>query len=137
MKPFIPFILILSLLMACAPSAPADDLNGKWTLAAYGDPASPTPALPNVKAHLIFKDGQLSGNVGCNSFGGEYRISGDTITFEPVFSTEMACPDTDAQEQGVLSVLQGTVTYKHNDTSLILTSADGMMVRLALSDIEF
>lgn len=134
MKRIILFVIALSLLSACS-ATPAVDVSGDWSLVAYGDSAGPTPALPGVDTSLSFKDGQISGNVGCNSFGGAYQLKGNTITFEPIVSTEMYCEMVADQEQGVLAVLQGSVTVEREGSFLTLTSKDGQVVILTPRDL--
>jgi len=121
------FVLAV-VLIACSTSKP--DITGDWKLVSYGDAASPTPALPDVDASIKFEDGQMSGNVGCNGFGGAYELSGDEITFSGIMSTMMFCEQTSAQEQGVLSVFSdnGALQIQLNGDSLTIASADGASV---------
>jgi len=116
------FILALS---ACSSAKP--DISGDWKLVSYGNAANPTPALPTVDSSLQFNNGQMSGNVGCNGFGGEYKLNGDQITFSGIMSTLMFCEETSAQEQGVLSVLSdnAALQIQVNGGSLTITSTDG------------
>lgn len=122
------FILAL-ILSACSSAKP--DISGDWKLISYGDIANPTPALPDVVDTTIqFENGQMNGNVGCNSFGGRYELSGDKISFSGIMSTLMYCEETSAQEQGVLSVFSDNVALRiqSNGNNLTITSADGASV---------
>jgi heat shock protein HslJ len=131
MKRLIFFAIVLIMLGACSPSSTAN-VSGEWKLISYGDKTNPTPALPDVDTTISFIDGQLGGNVGCNSFGGEYQLKGDTLSFGSIMSTEMYCEQTMEQEAGVLAVFSsGTVKAALNDNVLTLTSADGSVVILA------
>jgi heat shock protein HslJ len=129
MKRIILFAIALFLLAACS-SSPKVDLSGAWKLISYGAKTNPTPALPDVDTTITFENGQISGNVGCNTFGGEYKMKGDKITFGPVMSTEMFCETTWAQEQGVLGIItnNGAVTIQLTGDTLTITSADGLSV---------
>ncbi len=129
MKRMILFVIALSLLSACSAS-PAVDIFGDWSLVAYGDKDEPTSAIEQVDSYIKFAAGQVSGNVGCNSFGGSYQLKGNTITFDSVMSTAMYCEQTMEQEAGVLAVLQGSVTVKMEGDLLTLTSEDGQVVVL-------
>ena len=133
MKRIILFATALFLLAACSAS-PKVDVAGEWKLISYGDKTNPTPALPGVDTTIKFENGQLSGNVGCNSFGGEYKVKGDKISFEPIMSTEMYCETTWAQEQGVLGILtsSGAVTVQLAGDILTITSADGSSVLILM-----
>ena len=119
------FILILA---ACSPAKP--EISGDWKLVSYGDAANPTPALPDVDTTLTFENGQMSGNVGCNGFGGGYELSGETITFSGIMSTMMFCQETSVQEQGVLGVFSDNapLPIQLNGDTLTITSADGASV---------
>ena len=61
--------------------------NSQWRVAAINGEA--TPALPNYR--MAFARGRVSGQFGCNHFGGDYRLRGDTLTTGAVAMTEMAC----------------------------------------------
>ena len=105
------------------------NLTGEWKLVSYGDAAAPTPALPGVDTSISFEDGQFGGTVGCNSFGGDYKINGDQMSIGSVFSTMMFCDQTSAQESAVLAILSGkTMTITQNGNLLTLSSTDGKSV---------
>jgi heat shock protein HslJ len=55
--------------------------------------------IPDSTLTIHFEDGQVSGNGGCNSYGGEYRVSGDKLKLEKLMSTLMACADPAMMEQ--------------------------------------
>lgn len=124
------------LLAACSGGASASpSLTGTWKLISYGDPAGPTPAVPEVDTSVIFgEDGTVSGNVGCNSFGGNYKLDGNSITFGPISATLMMCADPAIgdQETTVLDTLSETVTYAIDGNTLTIRSANqGSIVVLA------
>ncbi len=125
------FLLTLAFLILSACSSASVDITGEWRLVSYGDAANPTPAIPNVDTSIKFDSkGQLNGNVGCNGFGGNYEMSGDTITFNSIMSTLMYCEETSAQEQAVLGVFSDNVKLQiqMNGNTLTITSADGASV---------
>ncbi len=121
------FILILTL-SACAGNAVS--LAGEWTLISYGNASNPTLALPDAETSLTFgTDGQFGGNVGCNSLGAGYQVSGNQVTFEGVISTLMFCEETMYQESAVLKILsKKTLNIELNGNQLTLTSQDGSSV---------
>ena len=89
-------IALLSLLIYACSNADSLSLNGmSWELVAIG---KHTP-LADSHITLTFEDGQVSGNSGCNSFGGEYKLKGDSIEFGMLMSTMMACADSARMEQ--------------------------------------
>lgn len=128
MKRFFLIAIVVLALAACSPAKP--DLSGEWKLVSYGDIANPTPALPDVDTSIQFESGQMSGNVGCNGFGGTYELGGDKITFSGIMSTMMYCEETSAQEQAVLAVFSDGVKLpvQLNGNSLTIISADGASV---------
>ena len=128
MKKYVFALLVLLILAACAGGSSAS-VTGTWKLVSYGDPASPTSAAPDVDTSIEFKEGQLTGNVGCNGFGGNYEVDGDKITFSEVVSTLMFCegPVGD-QETTTLNVLHETATFVLDGNTLTITSADGSSV---------
>lgn len=128
------FLTILSAAFAVALSACAANgasLTGTtWKLASYGPKVAQTAAASDVDTSLVIgADGKLSGNMGCNSMGGEFTVSGDKITFKNVYATEMACDEPRMLQEGAaFKVLQGTATYKVDGDVLTVTSSDGLDV---------
>jgi len=119
------FILFGIMLAACA-STPSP-AGTTWKLVSYGPVDYPVSAVTNVETSVVFsQDGKVSGSVGCNSFSGDYKISGSQVTFESVAATMMACEDSlMQQESNVLNVLTGTVNFKLDGDTLTLATMDG------------
>jgi len=121
-------LLVVFVLAACAGGSSAS-VEGQWKLVSYGSPSNQTPAVPDVETSIEFKDGQMSGNVGCNGFGGEYEVKGDTITFGPVMATLMFCEGpVGEQEMVTLAVFQESATFVMDGDRLTITSGDGNSV---------
>ena len=126
------FLIMLSAAFALAISACAANgtslVGTSWKLASYGPKVAQTAAISDVVTTLtIGADGKLSGNLGCNNMGGEYTVSGETITFKNVYATEMACPEPQMLQEGAaFKVLQDSVTFKVDGDILTVTSADGI-----------
>lgn len=121
-------LLILTGIILSACSGSSASFEGEWTLVSYNG----TPALPNVETSINFgADGQFSGNVGCNGFGSEYKVSGDEVTFGAIVSTMMYCEAVAEQESAVIAALsQNPVKFQLDGRSLTLTSADGASISL-------
>lgn len=132
MKKTILIAIALVILSACSSgSAASVDITGEWKLISYGDAANPTPAIPKVDSSITFEsNGQIRGNVGCNSFGGNYEVNGAKITFNSMMATLMYCEESSSQEQAVLSVFSDNMklSIQMNDDTLTITSADGSSV---------
>lgn len=118
-------LLIAIALSACSGGGSSVSIDGQWKLVSYGSSSDQKPALPDVETSIEFKDGQLSGNVGCNSFGGDYKVKGNTMELGPIMTTEMYCEAVAEQESGTYAVLQGSVTFMLDGNTLTITSADG------------
>ena len=114
-------LLVIVALSACSGSS-SPSLVGDWKLVSYNS----TPALPEVDTNITFDAERMGGSVGCNSFGGDYKVSGATITFGPVMSTMMACDEKIMQQEGsVLGTFVETVNFKMDGNTLTITSTDG------------
>lgn len=128
MKKYVFALLALLILSACS-SGNSASVTGTWKLVSYGSASNQTPATADVDTSIEFKDGQVNGNVGCNGFGGDYKVDGDRLTFGPIMSTMMFCegPVGD-QEMGTLMVLKESATFVLDGDTLTVTSADGSAI---------
>jgi len=105
-------------------SAPASLTGTEWIL----QDLAGTPALPNVKATLAFPEaGRAVGNASCNRFTGSAEISGDTIKFEILASTRLACADNavSSQETEYLKALAAAAKRFELKDSTLLIYAEG------------
>jgi heat shock protein HslJ len=129
MKKLVIGLLVLFVLAACTGGSPAT-IKGKWELVSHGSPSSQTPAVPDVDTSIEFgSDGRMSGNVGCNILGGEFKVDGDTITLGGVMSTMMFCEGpVGEQEMTTVAVFQESATFVLDGDTLTITSADGNSV---------
>jgi heat shock protein HslJ len=118
--------LMTILLAACAGTNPLSDTT--WELVSYGAIDNQIPALPDVDATISFDaDGEVSGNVGCNDFGGSAKIDGDKIVAGPLMATEMYCERGMEQEMAVLMLLYGDLAFEIDGDTLTIFSEDGSM----------
>jgi heat shock protein HslJ len=106
---------------ACAPlTRTSDPLEGSnWTLESLG----PTNALESNKPTLRFSEGLVRGSAGCNSFQGDYSITGQKIAFSELAMTLMACPEPEGvmdQEQSYVRALQQVDRFEFSEGRLIL-----------------
>ena len=119
-----------------APSTAPSLAGTAWTLVSYGSPDAPTPVVTGVQSTLIFgTSGSVNGSGGCNSYGGQYTVQGDQISFQQIMHTMMACADeqVNQQEQKFLLALQNagsfdiseghlTIHYDNNQGALTFVS---------------
>lgn len=104
--------------------------TGIWQLIQLGDPNAPTPALPDAAPTIEFDAGQLGGSAGCNSYFGEYTVSGSTLTVAgSLGSTMMACDEPRmSQETAYLSALAASQSFSFDGTRLVIRYAGGELV---------
>lgn len=92
-----------------------------WVLTTYMDQQPISEHQPSLK----FEIEQISGNTGCNQYGGSYQINGDEISFDGIYSTEMACLAPEGlmeQERTYLELLSSATRF---------TLADGVLTIFA------
>lgn len=108
-----------------ASAAPPSLANTSWTIAAING-AAPTAER---KAELRFTEDRISGNAGCNSFGGGYSVAGDTLTTTQLISTKMACAGAGMdQENAVFKILGQPMTVaRQADGTLVLSDDAGSL----------
>jgi heat shock protein HslJ len=78
--------------------------------------------LQNVaaKAYQIefSNDGQMSTKI-CNNIGGKFTITGNSISFGPVRSTKMMCPDMNYESAFNKAIMEAdTIEYKGSEMIL-------------------
>ena len=101
------------------PDAESDLVGGTWELTSLNG----TDPLEDHRPTLEFKVEEVSGNTGCNHYGGSYQIQGDTIRFEDLNNTEMACQDPAGimeQEQVYMELLRTANRIELTDGELII-----------------
>jgi heat shock protein HslJ len=124
-------------LSACAARADLASLGGTtWTLVSYGGLEDQTPAAAGIQTSLIFAaDGQVSGNLGCNGFSGNYKVRDGKLVFGPLASTLMACSNPQMTQEGsAFQVLTGTVRFTMVGNTLMIYDISGT-VALTLSRV--
>ncbi|AVH57844.1 MULTISPECIES: META domain-containing protein [Streptomyces] len=96
------------------------------------------------EAHITFKPGapepdvmggESGGTVGCNHFGADVEVEGDTVKVSDLASTEMGCPGPVQEfEERFMSVFRGThkaaVEERGKTRTLTLTRSDGDSITL-------
>ena len=84
--------------------------------------------FPGSKITAEFRNGQLSGNSGCNSYSGTYEIDGQNIQINQNMAvTMMACfpQEIAEQERAYLTALANAATYAVTESQMQLFDADG------------
>ena len=113
--------------------AESQDLSGtNWEVIAYnnGKEAVVGVAIGTTLTASFDKDGNLSGNSGCNNYSGPYKVNGNQINIGPLASTQMYCDNPAGvmdQEAQYLAALQTASTYQIEGDRLELRTADGAL----------
>jgi heat shock protein HslJ len=103
-----------------------------------GDVATSIPAGGSAPS-LVFEDGTVAVDTGCNTGSGPARVLGDTVTFGPIAMTRMACTDpvATAAEPQVLVVLRGTATTRiEGDVLTLRNGSDGLVAHAGTTASE-
>lgn len=99
-----------------------------WLLESYRDSSgSLAGVLPENQVTARFREGQVGGNAGCNSYFGGYELDGNRLTVGSVGMTEMYCfpEELMAQEGQYLAALQSAAAFKIDGDRLEITQAGG------------
>jgi heat shock protein HslJ len=82
------FALALSCVACTSVSVDGRTLEGThWRVAAIDGRQTPADGEYRIE----FSGGRISGRFGCNRWGGNYALAGETLTSSQVISTKMAC----------------------------------------------
>jgi putative lipoprotein len=117
-----------------APAAPGLKLEGTaWELEAVvvSGQSTPVSTTPQTRPTVAFSaDGtRVSGNTGCNGFGGSYTTQGNTLTVANLVSTLRACePDISQLEARFVRLLSTAQRFEADATTLRIVSAEGTLV---------
>ena len=119
-------IVLLSMAACALPGLPTGDpLKGtSWRLVTLGGAG----LIPGTTITATFEDGQVHGSAGCNSYGGSYQVSGDKLTMDAMFMTEMACMDPQGvmdQERQYLELLGIAKTFSLTEGRLEIVTGSG------------
>ena len=116
-----------------APNGAAAPLEGTtWSLVELGgQPARPAGDNGTPTLRLDAAQKRASGNTGCNSYGGVYELSGESLRFGALASTRRACLDEvlNRQETAFLGALADTRTWRIADGTLVLSGEAGPLAR--------
>lgn len=128
---FTVFISGSASLQAQQPTSAARLAGTEWKLASFGGAAAEVPVVEGTTVTIKFGvDGRAGGSSGCNSYGGDYRVRGNTISFGRIISTKRACTDPRAnqQEQRYFRALGAARSFSVEGDSLTIdTGANGTL----------
>jgi heat shock protein HslJ len=114
-------------------NAQTQDLSGtSWNVISYnnGKQAVTSVIIGTSLTADFGSNGSLSGNSGCNSYSGAYKLNGSQITVGPLASTKKFCNDPAGvmdQESQYLAALQSAASYMVEGNTLELRTQDGAL----------
>jgi heat shock protein HslJ len=105
----------------------AQEIVGRWEVTGYYTGSAIASVVPNSTLTAEFLRDEVSGDGGCNTFGGPYEVQGNTIRIGPLSSTLRACADEalNTQESQYLMALELAATFSVTGSRLELLRADG------------
>jgi heat shock protein HslJ len=134
-------IAVWGLLSACGPrpgaggtptGTAAPNLDGRTFLSTSATSGGQAHELvPGTRVRLIFDDGRVSANAGCNQMSGAYTVDGATLVVDSLATTQMGCdPARHAQDEWLSGLLTArpTVALAGDDLSLT-TSKDELRLQ--------
>ena len=79
--------------------------------------------------YIQFKESDVSGQGGCNRFGGRYTFDGNALKIGPLVSTRMACePEVMDAEQAWFRLLESASAAEATPTTLVLKDGNGTVI---------
>ena len=97
----------------------------EWRLVSLGPTGAEQDVVQGTTVTLrLGDDGRAGGSTGCNSYGGNYQVRGDTISFSRIVATRRACLDQNANEQEhrFLSALESATRFRLSSNRLTIIS---------------
>lgn len=100
--------------------------NTKWIINRLEGQDMTNKEQNGKEIHFILnsENNSITGFSGCNTFMGTYKLEeGNRISFSQMASTRMACPDTDFNEQQLLSIFETADNFTIAGDQLALNKA--------------
>jgi heat shock protein HslJ len=109
-----------------------------WDVTGYnnGKQAVVSPITGTNLTITFGDDGTISGNSGCNTYSGQYTLSGQSITISPLASTMRACIEPEGvaeQETAFLASLQQATVWNLQGNQMSLRNAQDALAVTAIS----
>lgn len=103
-------------------------LNGTWGVTAINE--NPVN-VPDMKIVIDVDEGKLHGNTGCNLMNGEFTTDMETpnsISFQKIATTRMACPDDSHETEFVVALEDAAYARPISPTKVLLLDDSGKVV---------
>ena len=130
---FVVSVISCLTLLACNNQNEIQNLaNTSWTLKSLGKANNLTPVLRSGTIYLTFSDDQksYSGFDGVNSYGGTYKVKGDTISIGTTTQTLIGTTDQELSRQLATyhDLLQKAGSFKITNGELTINCDDGQIL---------
>jgi heat shock protein HslJ len=105
-------------------------IEGSWRVVSING----RPTLGAIPATIRFEGERVSGNTGCNAFGGNFRFGSGRLRVGPLMSTRRACfaPALNGQERTLLAFFAHRASVSQGTRGrLVLSGRDGATLVLA------
>ncbi|NIV31466.1 MAG: META domain-containing protein, partial [Anaerolineae bacterium] len=86
--------------------------------------------IEGTQITLAFSAASVEGSAGCNTYGGTYTASGDSLRLSDLYWTEMGCMEPEGileQEMAYLNVLNAVASYRVDAGQLELYDEAGTL----------
>jgi heat shock protein HslJ len=119
----LPAVVGALILTACGSDGPSSLTASEWILTTLEG----QPRIVEAPITAAFsEEGDVGGTAGCNSYSGSFEVDGDVVSFGPMATTLMACPQAiTTQETSYLAVLDRAQTFGVTDGVLTLYGTGG------------
>lgn len=120
----------VAFLAACSGGGHEAPLAGQWAIEAYLPVEKSSYGLAPTDVFYRFEfdaDGAFFCGTDCNSFSGVYVQRGDSLTFDNIACTEMAC-DNETLERAVRHALPAVRTVEQRADTALLKDAGGYTI---------
>jgi len=119
--------MALTVLLAACATQSAALLDTEWSLISLNGGA----LIEDTEITLNFREASLDGSAGCNTYGGSYTASEDSLRLNGVYATEMGCMEPKGileQETAYLDALNAAARYRVDDDRLEVYDEAGAQI---------
>jgi len=127
-------LVLVAVLVACATAEPDQSpaegatLSGtEWALTSLIGQA----LIEDTRITLGFGEGSLEGSAGCNTYGGSYTVTDDSLRLSDLYWTEMGCLEPEGildQEMAYLNALNTVASFRVDAGRLELYDEAGTQI---------
>lgn len=111
-----------------AAEEPARLADTGWRLTSLDGEAVEAAGKGGAPTLSLDGDRRASGHGGCNRFGADYALDGDSLRFGDIVATKMACPAIGDLERRFFAALEAARAWRLEAERLVLLDADGRVL---------